>query len=508
MLARKRLQIEVDRFRQRFGDQPTRALQAVLSPEQLCQLVDEEIGDYRNRVYSPLTTLGLFIGQALSPDGACQDAVARHLSERTARHQRPCSLNTGPYCRARQRIPETFVRRIAEDVGARLEQATSANWKWRGRSIKLMDGTTVSMPDTEKNQSVYPQSGVQKSGLGFPLAMLVGLISLSTGAVLGWALGPCRGKQTGEQALFRHLMPQLQPGDILLADRYHCTYFTVAQLRALGVDLVTRQHQRRITDFQRGKRLGRRDHLIEWLRPKRPPWMTLDTYASMPEKMMLRETEVAGRILVTTFPDPPVRKRGRNRQALRQALAGRGRSPLDQGRDGHGHSSNPDARDGRKGDCRLSVDVQPRLCLDVTRRCRIGSATPIAQLQRNGAASLYLRTTASPMCQPIGKNNDGISLAILGEEVYGVDTTLIVRQAGKWAVLPVWTHETSSADDDEESNTDHTLLVTLLPEYAHRWSPRTLRQAMVRSEWAFHTQGHAAFLAAVLDLDELTTSPF
>ena len=112
------------------------------------------------------------------------------------------------------------------------------------------------------------------------------------------------------------------------------------------------------------------------------------------------------------------------------------------------------------------------------------------------------------MCQPIGKNNDGISLAILGEEVYGVDTTLIVRQAGKWAVLPVWTHETSSADDDEESNTDHTLLVTLLPEYAHRWSPRTLRQAMVRSEWAFHTQGHAAFLAAVLDLDELTTSPF
>ena len=206
------------------------------------------------------------------------------------------------------------------------------------------------MPDTEKNQSVYPQSGVQKSGLGFPLAMLVGLISLSTGAVLGWALGPCRGKQTGEQALFRHLMPQLHPGDILLADRYHCTYFTVAQLRALGVDLVTRQHQRRITDFQRGKRLGRRDHLIEWLRPKRPPWMTPDTYASMPEKMMLRETEVAGRILVTTFPDPPVRKRGRNRQALRQALAGRGRSPLDQGRDGHGHSSNPDARDGRKGD--------------------------------------------------------------------------------------------------------------------------------------------------------------
>jgi hypothetical protein len=174
---------------------------------------------------------------------------------------------------------------------------------WRGRSVKLLDGTTVSMPDTVANQAVYPQSGVQKPGLGFPLAMRVALISLSTGAVLRWALGPCRGKHTGEQALFRTLMPCLDAGDVILVDRYHCNYFTIALLRERGVDILTRQHQRRITDFRYGKRLGRRDRLAQWQRPKCPSWMDAETYARMPETLAVRQTEVAGRILVTTLTD-------------------------------------------------------------------------------------------------------------------------------------------------------------------------------------------------------------
>ena len=304
MLPKKRLQRGVEQFRRQFGDQPTRALGAVLPGSVLRTLVEEEVGAVRERIYPPLTTLGLFIGQALSPDGACQDAVARRLSERTARGQTACSLNSGPYCKARQRLPLGLISRLAASVGEALERSSPPEWKWRGRSIKLMDGTTISMPDTEGNQSAYPQSGVQKPGLGFPLAMLVGLISLSSGAVLGWALGPCRGKHTGEQALFRTLMPQLDRADVILADRYHCNYFTAALLVERGVDLVTRQHQRRITDFRRGKRLGRRDHLVDWMRPQRPAWMDAQTYARMPERLTLRETEIAGRVLVTTLTDP------------------------------------------------------------------------------------------------------------------------------------------------------------------------------------------------------------
>lgn len=303
MLAKKRLQEGVERFRQQFGDRPTQALGAVLSAEDLQKLVVEEVGRFRERIYPPLTTLSLFIGQALSQDGACQDAVSRRLSERTALGESACSLNSGPYCKARQRLPLGLIRRLALTVGEVLERASPVDWKWRGRTVKLMDGTTISMPDTPSNQLAYPQSGVQAQGLGFPLAMLVAVISLSTGAVLDWASGPCRGKHTGEQALFRQLMPQLEVGDIILADRYHCNYFTAAQLIDRGVDLVTRQHQRRKTDFRRGRRLGRRDHLVEWIRPQRPSWMDAQIYASMPERLTMRETEVGGRILVTTLLD-------------------------------------------------------------------------------------------------------------------------------------------------------------------------------------------------------------
>jgi hypothetical protein len=280
-----------------------RAMSAVLPGKLLASVVREEVGVYRERVYPPLTTLGLFIGQALSTDSACQDAVARNLSERTAKREPACSLSSGPYCKARQRLPLGLISRLGVAVGARLETAGPKDWKWRGRSVKLLDGTTLSMPDTAANQAAYPQSGVQKPGLGFPIAMLVALISLGSGAVLRWAAGPCRGKHTGEQALFRTLMPDLERGDVVLADRYYCNYFTAAMLVERGVDLVTRQHQLRHTDFRCGKRLGRRDQLVDWIRPQRPSWMDHETYARMPERLTMRQTEVAGRILVTTLAD-------------------------------------------------------------------------------------------------------------------------------------------------------------------------------------------------------------
>ena len=302
-IPKKRLGQAVARFRRQFGDQPTRAVHEVLAADLVSAVVKEEVGAYRDRVYPPLTSLGLFLGQALSADGACQDAVARNLSERRARGESGCSLSTGPYCRARQRLPLGLISRLGEAVGETLECSIPREWKWRARSVKLVDGTTVSMPDTPSNQAAYPQSGVQKPGLGFPVALLVGVISLATGAVLRWALGPCRGKHTSEQALFRTLMPYLEAGDVVLADRYHCNYFAIALLRERGVDLVTRQHQARITDFRCGKRLGRRDQLVQWERPDRPAWMDAQMYARMPKSLTVRQCEVAGRVLVTTLTD-------------------------------------------------------------------------------------------------------------------------------------------------------------------------------------------------------------
>ncbi len=302
--SKKRVACAVNKFRRQIADQATQALGSVLPSAALHKVLAGQVGPYRERLYPPLTTLGLFIGQALSPDGSCQDAVARALSARTAQGLSECSLNSGPYCKARQRLPLGLIQELAHRVGQRLEQACPNEWRWRGRCVKLVDGTTVSMPDTPGNQHAYPPNGAQQPGLSFPLVMLVAVISLSTGAVLRWASGPCKGKQSGEQALLDPMLDQFTTGQIMLADRVYCTYFMVAQLAQRGVDLVTRQHASRRSDFRRGKRLGRSDHLVQWRRPARPQWMDAQTYANTPAQLTLRETRVGSWILVTTLTDP------------------------------------------------------------------------------------------------------------------------------------------------------------------------------------------------------------
>jgi hypothetical protein len=128
--------------------------------------------------------------------------------------------------------------------------------------------------------------------LGFPVARLVVLFSLASAMVQGMAIGPYAGKESGETALLRELFDRLRPGNILLADRYYCSYFMVALLQEKGLDVVMRQHQLRATDFRCGRRLGPRDHVVIWLRPQRPDWMERATYERMPQTVIVREVQV------------------------------------------------------------------------------------------------------------------------------------------------------------------------------------------------------------------------
>ncbi len=144
------------------------------------------------------------------------------------------------------------------------------------------------MADTEENQEAFPQQKCQKEGLGFPIARMLVLLSLSTGMLHGMAMGPYQGKQTGELALFRELLDQLDPDDILLVDKLFCTYFMIALLLERRVDIVVRLHQARGIDLRRAKRLGKNDYLVTWERPDRPDWMDQETYERMPETLQLR----------------------------------------------------------------------------------------------------------------------------------------------------------------------------------------------------------------------------
>ena len=291
-------------LRQQFAQFESDPVAEALGASEMAQILTDEIGCYRERVYPPMVTLRLFIDQVRSADHACQDAVGQRLSQRVADGQTPCSLSSGPYCKARKRLPLRLPQRLCKHLGARLESAIAPLWGWRGRSVKLFDATTVSMPDTPQNQQVWPQSSRQKPGLGFPLARIGALISLSSGAVIDYALAPMKGKRSGEQALLREVAVSLSRNDLLLADALHSTWWALHMLMARGVDVIMPNDGRRKVDLGQGHVLSKCDHVVWWPKPKRAAWISKTHYAQMPQGIWVREVSVANQIIVTTLTEP------------------------------------------------------------------------------------------------------------------------------------------------------------------------------------------------------------
>lgn len=277
----------------------------VLTNPDLLDVVDQQLPAHRERLFPPTTTLSLFMAQTLNADASCQATMDRHVVERIANHLSPCSTATGAYCKARQRLPLAMVRSLLRHTGRWLTGQSATAWRWQGRAVKLVDGTTVTMPDTVDNQWRYPQPHTQQPGLGFPVARVVALLCLGTGAVLDTALGPQAGKKGSEHALFHTLLPAITAGDILLADRYYCSYAMIALLRARGADVVFQQHQRRHTDFRLGQQLGTLDHVVVWNKPTvKPGWLSQEAFDELPETMQLREVRVGSKVLVSTLLSP------------------------------------------------------------------------------------------------------------------------------------------------------------------------------------------------------------
>ena len=118
----------IDRLRQQFALLGHDTFCKALGSEQVAQILRDEVGSYRERIYPPLVTLRLFIDQILSPNAACQDAVGRRLSQRAADQQNPCSLNNGPYCKARKRMALRLPKRLCKHLGQSLEGQDARLW--------------------------------------------------------------------------------------------------------------------------------------------------------------------------------------------------------------------------------------------------------------------------------------------------------------------------------------------------------------------------------------------
>jgi hypothetical protein len=172
----------------------------ILSSYELEKFSNKSDVDTRDRIFTHLVTLSSFIQQTMSPDQSCSQALANIIADRTAKGLPEISSSTGPYCKARIRLDENMIRNLSSTIGNSLEIEANKSWKWKGRNVKLTDGTTISGPDTEENQAEYPQPESQEQGLGFPIARCVAVISLAVGTVLDFAIGPYQGKETGEHA--------------------------------------------------------------------------------------------------------------------------------------------------------------------------------------------------------------------------------------------------------------------------------------------------------------------
>jgi putative transposase len=243
-------------------------------------------------VYTTAIMVWSFLSQVLrdGKEASCQAAVARVVSYCELQGIDPPTADTGDYCRARAKLSVAALRDLSCEVAEEVEQAADGSWLWKGRHhAKLIDGFTFTMPDTAANQARYPQPRTQKPGVGLPIARAVAIVSLATACVMDLAAGPYKGKETGEPALLRGMLGSLAAGDVAVMDRYYCSFMMIALLLGQGTHTCARKHHLRHSDFRRGRRLGKHDHLIVWTRPQRPQWMDEATYEQIPETLELRE---------------------------------------------------------------------------------------------------------------------------------------------------------------------------------------------------------------------------
>lgn len=260
-----------------------------LSADDVIGACQAENHQWRERFWTPLQTIQTFLLQVLHVGSSCRESVAIALAERAAMGASgEISQDPSAYCNARKRLPEGVIKRCFHGVGRRLREKIGSEHLWFGRRIWMVDGSSCSMPDTPQLQEVFGQPSGQRCGCGFPVATIVAMFCWATGAVLDVAIGAYRDS---ELPLWRRLWHLLKEGDVILADRFYCTYADIAGLMRRGCDAVLRLHQRRKADFRYGKKLGENDRLITWSRPTcnaRPRGMSVSQWQRLPLELSIR----------------------------------------------------------------------------------------------------------------------------------------------------------------------------------------------------------------------------
>jgi hypothetical protein len=243
----------------------------------------------RRRVFFLTRVFWCFVWQVLQPRTSCR-AVVRQVQAFCETEHRRLDESTSAYCQARVRLPLPCLQQALADsaqAADRLSRQGVPGWQ---RPIKVVDATSVRLPDTAANRQRYPYPTGQRPGCGFPVVKVLGLYALASGAILQTVEAPW---YRHDLRLFQDIWPELSPGDIALGDRAFGGYVALALLPLRGVDVVNRLHQGRRFDRRKAKKIGPSEWLVVWTTPpQRPDYLTAQEWAKVPEQITVRLIQV------------------------------------------------------------------------------------------------------------------------------------------------------------------------------------------------------------------------
>lgn len=232
----------------------------------------------RRRELPRVAVFWAFLGQVLLRGASCRWALTRLQADAVARGRQPPGDSTGGYCQARAALALPWLQALFAALSRWFEPR--ATGQWRGRTVRLIDGTGFSMPDTDQNRRRWPYAGGQKRGCGFPTGKLVGLFCLHTGRLLAFAQGTWKAH---DLSLARKLLGALRAGEVLVADRAYCGWLFLVQLLGQKVDFVIRLHQARTVRSRRC-----RSWPEVWKKPQRPRGQSRRSWKKRPEELAVR----------------------------------------------------------------------------------------------------------------------------------------------------------------------------------------------------------------------------
>jgi hypothetical protein len=279
-----------------------------IAPWRLAQ--QDEGSHSRNRCWNLRLTFWTFLWQVAQAGSSCREAIRQAQALCRNRGRRPPPDENSPYCQARSGLPLDRLQQIHDGLVADAEATIGTKDLWCGHRVTVIDGCTVTAPDTPHNQKAYPQQSVQKAGCGYPILRILAFLSLATGLLTTWAVG---NWHQSEVALLQTLWDCLRAGDVLLADRGFCNWALLAQCLQRDLHAVFRVKGSRRRDFRRGQRLSRDERLVHWKKPRCcGVSFSPAEWAALPEVLTLRlvrcRLELPGFrthkvILVTTLLD-------------------------------------------------------------------------------------------------------------------------------------------------------------------------------------------------------------